>query len=180
MTQYWFKGEKLKLAEQEEAAAATPTGVNAPSEGQDDDEEEDPDSLDISVVNQDTLMDPILKAIAEDEAGKVVDKHHPEERWILIELDMNQADDTVAGSDALATSKAKKEVSAKNKEEKQNVELVVNLYGTSSDSSSSHLDSPNGAKGSCPVGSFDCNMDGLQCIPNSLRQVPTRNEGVTI
>lgn len=167
MTQYWFRGEKLKIAEQDIAS----------TDAQNEQDEEDPDSLDISVVNQDTLVDPILKAITEEEANKAA-KKNADERWILIELDMNQADVTNEKNqvkESTTTFKAKKELIAKNKEEKQNVELVVNLYGTSGNSSS--LVSSN-EKRTCPVGSFDCNMDGLQCIPNSLRQVKDIDENL--
>ena len=159
MTQYWLSGRKLSTGVSSStkssgfASAQLPVAVDLVTHPQLNPEPLKKDDLD--------LMQMINKA------GK----------WLLIELEtINQTINNKISS--LTKSGTDQQDSQSSKSTQDDTELVINLYtraksanadGNQNGKQKGEGNAENNTKLKCPIGTFDCAGNGLQCIPSGLR-----------
>lgn len=129
-------------------------------------------SLELSLLTPNNFYDAILAEMDELHAATHKGPNH---KWVLVQLDTNEEKEeekTPTSPVSSIPQAPATTLSSKTSNDVTNqIELIINLYGTSpvDVSNSSSLQTAAAAAASCPLGTFDCAENGRQCIPNSLR-----------
>ena len=159
MTQYWLAGRKL---------ATTPSVKSSYAQL--------PVAVDL-VTHPQLHPEPLMKD--DLDLLKIVNKTS---KWLLIELETINQTINSKMSELTKKSDTDKEQSGSSNQEKDDTELVINLYTQSTivENVNEKQSAQNGQSNTstntttvlhCPIGTFDCTGDGMQCIPSGLRYI---------